>query len=46
MSDEAGEEIAAIERRRLAALVGGDIETASALHADDYELITPGGRVY
>ena len=46
MSDDAGEEIAEIERRRLAALVAGNIETAAALHADDYELITPGDRVY
>ncbi len=33
-----------IERRRLAALVEADIELARALHAADYELITPGGR--
>jgi len=31
------------ERRRLRALVEGDIEIAKALHADDYQLITPGG---
>lgn len=34
----------AAERRRLAALVSGDFELARSLHADDYELITPGGR--
>ena len=33
-----------IERRRLAALVAADIELARSLHADDYELVTPGGR--
>jgi hypothetical protein len=31
-----------LERSRLRALVTPDIETARALHADDYELITPG----
>jgi hypothetical protein len=31
------------ERRRLHSLVEGDIEVANALHADDYQLITPGG---
>jgi hypothetical protein len=31
------------ERRRLRALVEGDLATAHALHADDYQLITPGG---
>jgi hypothetical protein len=31
------------ERRRLHSLVEGDIETAEALHAHDYQLITPGG---
>jgi hypothetical protein len=33
-----------VERQRLAALVEGDLATAATLHADDYELITPGGR--
>ncbi|HEU5326140.1 MAG TPA: nuclear transport factor 2 family protein, partial [Candidatus Limnocylindria bacterium] len=33
----------ATERRRLRALVDADLPTADALHADDYELITPGG---
>jgi hypothetical protein len=32
------------EHRRLAALVAKDEATARALHAPDYELITPGGR--
>lgn len=31
------------ERARLRALVDGDMATAEALHADDYQLITPGG---
>ena len=38
------DELRAIERRRLAALVARDIELARSLHADAYELITPGGR--
>jgi hypothetical protein len=31
------------ERRRLRSLVEADIDTARALHADDYQLITPRG---
>ena len=31
-----------IERRRLRALLQADMDTAAALHADDYQLITPG----
>ena len=31
------------ERMRLRALVEADIPTAERLHADDYQLITPGG---
>lgn len=31
------------ERTRLRALVDGDMAAAGALHADDYQLITPGG---
>jgi len=37
------DDIREIERRRLAALVEGDIATAHELHADDYELINPLG---
>jgi hypothetical protein len=33
----------ATERTRLRALVEADIATAERLHADDYQLITPGG---
>ncbi len=32
-----------IERARLRALVAADMATANALHAEDYQLITPGG---
>lgn len=32
-----------VERRRLAALVAADMGIAEALHADDYQLVTPGG---
>jgi Domain of unknown function (DUF4440) len=38
-----GADLEGVERRRLAALVGGDMVFARSLHADDYELITPGG---
>jgi hypothetical protein len=33
----------ATERKRLRALVDVDMPVADALHADDYQLITPGG---
>ncbi|QFP75391.1 nuclear transport factor 2 family protein [Deinococcus sp. AJ005] len=39
MSDE----IRALERTRLKALVYGDMKTAFQLHAPDFELITPSG---
>ena len=32
-----------LERARLRSLVDGDFPTAERLHADDYQLITPGG---
>ena len=35
-----------LEARRLASLVARDMGTAEALHAEDYELITPGGATY
>ena len=35
--------IIATERTRLRALVEADMTTADALHAEDYQLITPGG---
>ena len=34
-----------LERQRLHALVQADLRAADALHADDYELISPGGNV-
>jgi hypothetical protein len=37
------ERLRAIERERLHALMTADIETAERLHADDFQLITPGG---
>ena len=37
------EEFRDLERRRLEALVARDIDAAASLHADDYELIPPGG---
>ena len=40
------DEIREIERARLHALVEGDMETANRLHADDFQLISPGGRTY
>ena len=32
-----------LERQRLRALVEADVDLARSLHADDYQLITPGG---
>lgn len=32
------------ERARLRALVEGDVATADALHAEDYQLVPPGGQ--
>jgi hypothetical protein len=43
LSSSAAEELKAIERRRLRALVDGEIEVAKQLHADDFQLITPLG---
>jgi hypothetical protein len=40
------DELRAVERRRLRALVEADATTAGALHADDYQLITPGAATY
>jgi hypothetical protein len=39
-------QIADVERGRLRSLVDVDLVTARALHADDYELVTPGGETY
>ena len=35
--------LADVERRRLRALVAADLRAADELHADDFQLITPGG---
>jgi hypothetical protein len=37
------EVLADVERRRLRALVDADLPSADELHADDFQLITPGG---
>ncbi|MGH3345379.1 MAG: nuclear transport factor 2 family protein, partial [Nocardioides sp.] len=39
------DDLRAAERARLRALVEPDLDVADALHADDYQLITPGGAV-
>lgn len=44
-ADEA-DRLRAIERGRLRSLVSKDMEAAGALHADDFQLITPGGGEY
>ncbi|HEY6570536.1 MAG TPA: nuclear transport factor 2 family protein [Candidatus Limnocylindrales bacterium] len=41
----AGDDLAAIERERLRALVEIDLDRAAELHADDFQLVTPSGRV-
>jgi hypothetical protein len=38
--------IRATERERLRSLVEADMEVAQSLHADDFELINPGGSVH
>ncbi len=45
MTDATVSEIASIERDRLGALVSRDVDRAARLHADDFELVTPSGRV-
>ena len=47
MSDrsvDSEDDLAAVERRRLRALVDADHAVALDLHASDYQLITPGGN--
>jgi Domain of unknown function (DUF4440) len=44
MADES-EALEAIERRRLRALVTRDMDSAWAVHAEDYQLVTPHGGV-
>jgi hypothetical protein len=45
-SDRVAEMICGLERVRTEALVQRDLPTIERLHAPDYELITPSGRVY
>jgi len=42
---DAADDIRAAERARLRALVEPDLDRADAVHAQDYQLITPGGAV-
>jgi hypothetical protein len=42
-TDDLADELRALERRRLAALVDVDLATAELLHTVDYQLVTPGG---
>ena len=45
-TEVAADELRAVERERLRALVNADVETARRLHADDFQLINPlGGSV-
>lgn len=39
-------ELRKVEQRRLRALVDADQPTMRQLHADDYELVTPGGATF
>jgi len=43
-ADPIVDEVRALERARLQALVASDLETARRLHATDFQLITPRGR--
>src|SRR5215207_9000312 len=43
--DAAAELVRATERERLRALVAVDMVVADQLHADDFQLVTPGGTV-
>jgi hypothetical protein len=44
--DDIAQHLRATERARLAALVGRDMALARALHAPDFQLVTPGGRAF
>ena len=44
-SDQMQNSIREFERLRLEALVTGDLTAANLLHADDFQLITPSGRL-
>lgn len=43
VDDALADELRAVEAARLRSLVGRDLVVAGRLHADDYQLITPGG---
>jgi hypothetical protein len=43
MHEPTDDDVRALERTRLRALVAGDVVSAERMHAQDYELITPGG---
>ena len=43
MADDVAE-VLELERARLRALVGRDMEVAERIHSPDYELVTPGGH--
>jgi ketosteroid isomerase-like protein len=45
VSDPEGADLDRIERDRLRALVDCDFGRAAPLHADDFQLITPAGRI-
>jgi hypothetical protein len=45
MDDTTTGSLARIERDRLRLLVAADVDGAAALHADDFQLITPSGSV-
>jgi hypothetical protein len=40
------DELLALERQRIAALLAADIASLQRLHAPDYQLITPNGRTF
>ncbi len=41
---ETEDELRALEQERLAAFVAKDVETLRRLHADDFEMVNPGGQ--
>jgi len=45
-SRDAADQIRAVERKRLRALVRGDVEAARKLHADGFQIVSPLGTRY
>jgi hypothetical protein len=45
MKEPNGSDLPQVERDRLRALVEADVDRAARLHADDFQLITPSGKV-